>query len=116
MNKLLLISGIIFPVFGLKAQEDYGKYNTTPLVVQEQAKSDVKSLWKELKGTFQIVYSGDAPKILLTDELLLTIKSARQESEDFWLDIQENVKVFIPSKNQIESTTFEPLLIEKNLN
>lgn len=113
MNKLLLISGLLFSVFGIKAQEDFGKSKTPSLVVQEEPKNDVKSLWNELQGTFQIIYSENTQKILITNELLLNIRTSRKDTEDTTIVINQDVRVFIPSKQQVLSPSFQPLQTEK---
>jgi len=60
-------------------------------------------------GTFQIVLNIPDMQYAVTEETRIWIEQNRLESEDQTLKIDENISVFIPSKNSISSIDFKPI-------
>jgi len=60
-------------------------------------------------GTFQIVLNIPDMQYAVTEETRNWIEQNRLESEDQTLKIDENISVFIPSKNSISSIDFKPI-------
>lgn len=105
---LLVLSLMTFCEFS-RAQ-DFGKSYSKPVVIQAEAlpKTDEKSLREEVMGTFQVKVK-DAQKVLITEELLLFVKSNRQIAVSNWHTYSSDVEVYIPSSDVINNPSFSNL-------
>lgn len=59
-------------------------------------------------GTFQILLNNSDMQFAISDETLIWIEEIRLMEADQTLKIDENVSIFIPSKNSISSIDFKP--------
>lgn len=126
MNKLILLCITICACFssnnGYSQTEVKGQLTARPEVktqTQSRAsegngstttvKAQYDALYAELEGTFQFKSIKADYKLLLSLELLQTIKNSRDNSSTIYIDINEYMKVMIPSKNDINSNHFEKL-------
>ena len=102
MKRLIVI--VIVMVSSQLSAQDFGKGQTT-YTVQEEAKSLAAD-----KGTYLIEYDlSSTQRLLLTNDILLMITSERKQSEDVTIEIQNGIRVFIPSKDVVSNPTFTPL-------
>ncbi len=60
-------------------------------------------------GTYQFVVSTDEYVEPFTNDILLTIERYREEKQEAFLALSPAINVRIPSRSEIESTTFIPL-------
>lgn len=73
------------------------------------SKTKFTSLMNDLDGTFQFQIKKQDYRPLLTIEILESIRDSRKISEDIYLELDEYIKVFIPSSNKINSIDFVSL-------
>ena len=79
----------------------FGKNHATYTVQENVKVSPAK------KGTYRIDYASEnIQKIMLSKDILLSISSARKQSEDVSLEIKDGVSVFIPSRDAMSNPTF----------
>lgn len=114
MKTLLLVLSL-FTFCGLSNAQDFGKSNSKSFDLQAEAlpKTEEKSLREEVIGTFQVKVK-ENQKVLITEELLLFVKSNRQQSVSTWHTYSSDVEVFIPSSDEINSPSFSKLDLYNN--
>ena len=91
----------------VKSQNSSRANETNISTVNEKAQFD--ALFSELEGTFQFKSIKPDYSPLLSLELLQRIKNSRDNNTTIYIDVNEFMKVMIPSKNDIQSNHFEKL-------
>lgn len=107
-NLLILTTSLLMSLYSFS--QDNIKYGTrTESHVTNQDLYDFNLLKSELKGTFQFKVINSEERVLLTKDILELVKASRDQNDIVVLDFLENVKIVIPSKQEIESSSFKPL-------
>jgi len=70
-------------------------------------------LHEELEGTFQLKYNVIGMKPLIEKSTLAKASNERLQSQDVYVQLSENVKLFLPSYDAINAANFVPLETEK---
>lgn len=68
-----------------------------------------RKLKDELDGTYQVKVINSDQRPLLSHERLQEIKKSRKENETVVLDLDDDMKIIVPSYNEISAPDFEPL-------
>jgi hypothetical protein len=87
---------VLFPILGT-AQSD----------LSEEEVQELKSLRKELKGTYQIQVIGSRVKPAIPLALYRTIDEKREPQEVVYHEMSDRMRVKILPEKQIESSDFE---------
>lgn len=105
---LLVLSLLIF--CGLsKAQDFQNPRGVSPSGPNKVlSKTDEKSLREEVIGTFQVKVK-ENQRVIITEELLLFVKTNRQQTVSNWHTYSSDVEVYIPSNDEINSPSFSKL-------
>lgn len=61
------------------------------------------------EGTFQFIVHNSKQTPAFTTDILYFIEIQRKENQDVSLSISEDITLYIPSRNTISSSSFEPL-------
>lgn len=77
------------------------------------SEQNYKQLFLEQQGTFQLRYNVPGLKPLLEKTIMARIASERLQSEDVLIVLSQNVTLFLPSYDTINSIDFIPLVAEK---
>lgn len=116
MKTVLILTGL-FVFFNLQVASAQRLKNSNSVVEAEQinvlgTKESAEKIQKKetisFDGTYQFVMVDDI-KPLLTKDIISFVDQNRSNSEDLTLDYSENIKIFIPSINSINSENFEVL-------
>lgn len=99
--KLILILGLCVAMsYGVEAQSEYNSHTVI---------EDTQELPKAKIGTYQFIVHDSKVMPAFTSEILYFIEKERKQSNDLVVPISEHVDLYIPSKDKINSETFEPL-------
>ena len=99
--KLALILGLCAAMsYGVQAQIGH-----TPNTITENP----QELSKAKIGTYQFIVHDSKIVPAFTTETLYFVEQERKQSEDVVVPISEHVDLYIPSRDKINSKTFEPL-------
>lgn len=63
----------------------------------------------ELEGTYQFILKDNSKALLYSKELFEKIKFSREYAQPVYLDLEEGIKLYIPSKIAIEAPNYEKL-------
>lgn len=77
--------------------------------LMENTKKSTQKDYTYLRGTYQIQYAKENIALLLDDATLEQIENLRKTNEDVYLDYSEDIKIYIPSRNKIQSPSFVAL-------
>ncbi len=77
------------------------------------SEQNYRQLHEELQGTFQLQYNVIGMKPLIEKSILAKASNERLQSQDVYLQLSENVKLFLPSYDAINAVDFVPLEAEK---
>lgn len=105
---LLLLCGIVLSGHAL-AQSDEQLKGEKASFKSNNSKSEMRDLMSELKGTYQIKVLNSKMVPALTMDDLLEIKNSRVENETIVLTKSSDIKIVVPSINEINSSAFKPL-------
>lgn len=84
--------------------ENYGKSSFNGNVSE-----DIKTLFSQIDGTFQVQMLHKDYKVLFSKNLYQMIIDKRLEDQDVFVTLDENSILFIPSSQKIRSMNFEKL-------
>jgi hypothetical protein len=90
--------------YGVQAQSEYNSQT-----VIEDTQDLPKDLPKAKVGTYQFIVHDSKVIPAFINEILYFVEKERKQSEDVVVPISEHVDLYIPSKDKINSETFEPL-------
>ena len=109
----MVVCGFFMPQYLLAQREIKGQsptvQSTKEIGSTSEQKEKFNSLLKELEGTYQFQINKPEYKPLFSLELLERIQSSRNEEEVVYIDIDQFTKIIIPSKKDIESSSFQKL-------
>lgn len=77
--------------------------------ISQSKKERINSLMVELDGFFQLQINNLEYKPLFTQELLERIKVSREDQVDVFIDLDEYSRLFIPSRNSINSDSYRKI-------
>jgi hypothetical protein len=110
MKKMILVGIVLLSSTVTIAQKNQ---NSLPVLIPENgtSKENVYSMksWESIAGTYQFVISDENIKPLHNEELFNLIKNSRKEAEDLILELNTNIKIYIPSKQRLNSPEFTAL-------
>ena len=98
-NKLLFGFCLFFAQLSYAQINEFVDYSIT--ITEE--------LPKAIPGTYQFIITDSKTVPAFTTDILYFIEQERKQTEDLALQIEKNVILFIPSKDKINSESFEPL-------
>lgn len=114
MKKLLIVI-VLLVANNINAQNFTKTGTREESHVSNQDLYEFRALRSEMKGTFQFQKNNTQQTVIITRDLLETIRSSRGLNETVILSLNENIQIVIPSKTEIESSSFEPLTMSVNL-
>lgn len=114
MKKLLIVI-VLLAGNTISAQSNIKAGALSESHIANQDKYEFGVLRSEMKGTYQFKTINTQQKVLVTRDILEMIRSSRELKETVVLSLNENVQIVIPSKTEIESSSFEPLEFSVNL-
>lgn len=107
MKKMILVGTMLFSASVTIAQKDQ---NTLPILTPEKGTSKENSYsmksWESIDGTYQFIIADRNIKPLHNEELFNLIINSRKDSEELLIDVNEDIKVYILSKQQLNSPEF----------
>lgn len=112
IKKYIYLSFFVFFSNILFAQESQNAVlkNKPESVKREKSEKDLRNdLLAELEGTYQFIIVNKEKSVLVNSNLLDKIKSSREFVNPVYFNIDEDIKVYIPSRSEIESPGFVKL-------
>ncbi|MBI1838067.1 MAG: hypothetical protein HYR91_12455 [Flavobacteriia bacterium] len=100
---------LIFSFIGLSQESEGIKNPKTVERTKSSEKEAYNLLLAELDGTFQFRVNDEGKSILLSTPLLERIKNSREFVNAVYLELEEGIVIFIPSKTEIQSSSFVKL-------
>jgi hypothetical protein len=112
-NSLILVTLFTLTMsnklFSQKENQDLNEISQKAInseqLMENTKKVSVKD-YTHLIGTYQIQYVKENIALLLDDAILEQIEKLRKTNEDVYLDYSDGIKIYIPSRNKIQSPNF----------
>lgn len=117
-QSIFLLASFCWMGLNCFSQDNSIKSNREVYHTEKSEKEQLNQLLQEMDGTFQFIVSGSEKQPLLSLQLLQKIKAERQQVQGVYLDVEQGIKIYIPSTSEIESSSFvklEKIVYQKNI-
>ena len=101
--------------FGLSSYGQRVKSSENQLIIEDSKSNQIAvsgsqtTLKNDITGSFQLIISNPDMQFAINEEFVSWVEENRIENKDVTLKIDENISIFILSKEKITSANFQPV-------